>query len=580
LADGRTWSIRLSEAAGETSQAVIEPHPVVEDRVDRGPHARESTATIERGPDLDPDPSPVADGVRDRRTSSTRSHAMNSTTPPVGSEAALVSPSHAAGDVARSRLASRLTERNLWTRIRLTSDAVALGVSLVFAIGLGPQVEPAGRWLALAFALAVLAAIHSRPAPDDRLQASALATFGHVLGWCSLLAMMTIAVDTILNGAHPVSLAFRLWAFSVGLLGITRILLLIMRRRGMRRHGLATPTLIVGAGVVGAHLAHRLTSESYGLRPVGYLDADPLPRSEGSRAPTLPVLGSPADLEQAVATTGATHVILSFSSGPDHMLVATVRRCQQLGIGVSLVPRLYESINERSTLDHVGGVPLLTLHPVDPKGWQFAIKHAIDRTVAFVSLLVLSPLLALIAALVRLSSPGPTLFRQQRVGRDGRSFDVLKFRTMRPAPTSGVDFELPEGVAPGGVEGQDRRTWIGRWLRDLSLDELPQLINVLRGDMSLVGPRPERPEYATRFAQDVARYEDRHRVKSGITGWAQVHGLRGQTSIADRVEWDNYYIQNWSLRLDFRIMLLTVAEMLRQRDSAISGSQSSTFGKD
>ena len=253
------------------------------------------------------------------------------------------------------------------------------------------------------------------------------------------------------------------------------------------------------------------------------------------------------------------------------MLVATVRRCEKLGIAVSLVPRLYESINERSTLDHVGGVPLLTLHPVDPKGWQFAIKHAIDRSVAFVALMTLSPLMGVLSILVRASSPGPVLFRQRRVGRDGREFDVLKFRTMREGPVAAKSsFELPAGVAPGGIEGQDRRTWLGRWLRDLSLDELPQLINVLRGDMSLVGPRPERPEFASRFARDVSRYEDRHRVKSGITGWAQVHGLRGQTSIADRVEWDNYYIQNWSLRLDFRIMLLTVSEMLKQRDSATS----------
>jgi lipopolysaccharide/colanic/teichoic acid biosynthesis glycosyltransferase len=154
------------------------------------------------------------------------------------------------------------------------------------------------------------------------------------------------------------------------------------------------------------------------------------------------------------------------------------------------------------------------------------------------------------------------------VGRDGHEFDLLKFRTMRDAKAQQNEFELPEGVAPGGVEGDDRRTRIGQWLRGTSLDELPQFINVLRGDMSLVGPRPERPEFVARFARDVTRYEDRHRVKSGITGWAQVNGLRGQTSIADRVEWDNYYIQNWSLRLDLRIVVLTVAEVLRLRDSA------------
>jgi exopolysaccharide biosynthesis polyprenyl glycosylphosphotransferase len=485
--------------------------------------------------------------------------------------ALVVASSQQTSGTAHGGLAAWLMERNLWIRVRLTVDAVVLAITVVLALSLGTSVDATEKWLAVAFAAGVLATIHSRPAPDDRLQASSLATLGFVLGWCSLAAMMMLAVDSIVDGSHPVALAFRLWILSAGLLGFTRVLLLVARRHSMRRHGLATPTLIVGAGVVGAHLAHRLMSESYGLRPVGYLDADPMPRSPTSLAPTLPVLGSPDDLEEAVAQTGARHIILSFSSGPDHMLVATVRRCDHLGVTVSLVPRLYESINERSTLDHVGGVPLLTLHPVDPKGWQFAIKHAIDRSVAFVALVILAPLMALLAILVRASSPGPVMFRQQRVGRDGREFDVLKFRTMRLEPARAPSsFHLPEGVAPGGIEGQDRRTWLGRWLRDLSLDELPQFINVLRGDMSLVGPRPERPEYATRFARDVARYEDRHRVKSGITGWAQVHGLRGQTSIADRVEWDNYYIQNWSVRLDFRIMLLTVSEMLRQRDSASS----------
>jgi exopolysaccharide biosynthesis polyprenyl glycosylphosphotransferase len=281
----------------------------------------------------------------------------------------------------------------------------------------------------------------------------------------------------------------------------------------------------------------------------------------------LPVLGGPADLAEAVERTGARHVIVAFSSEPDHVHLDTVRACQQIGVDVSLVPRLYESINDRATLDHVGGLPLVSLHPTDPRGWQFVVKHAVDRSFAFVALLSLLPVMIAIAIAVRLSSPGPILFRQRRVGRDGREFDVLKFRTMREDREGTNDFDPPPGLAPGGVEGEDRRTPVGRFLRDFSLDELPQFINVLRGDMSLVGPRPERPEYVTRFAAEIGRYGDRHRVKSGLTGWAQVNGLRGQTSIADRVEWDNYYILNWSPWLDIKILLLTVAEVLRFRDS-------------
>ena len=175
---------------------------------------------------------------------------------------------------------------------------------------------------------------------------------------------------------------------------------------------------------------------------------------------------------------------------------------------------------------------------------------------------------------MRLSSPGPAFFRQRRVGRDGKVFSFYKFRSMSEVKASeagggeasALDFLLAGDIAPGGVEGADRRTPVGRFLRRTSLDELPQLFNVLRGDMSLVGPRPERPEFVELFRQDIVRYGDRHRVKSGITGWAQVHGLRGQTSLAERVEWDNYYIAHWSLGLDLKILALTLLALFRNAE--------------
>jgi lipopolysaccharide/colanic/teichoic acid biosynthesis glycosyltransferase len=161
------------------------------------------------------------------------------------------------------------------------------------------------------------------------------------------------------------------------------------------------------------------------------------------------------------------------------------------------------------------------------------------------------------------------------VGRDGKAFELYKFRSMRLAPErpdadekdpGPLEFLLAGDTAPGGVEGDDRRTTIGRFLRRTSIDELPQLLNVLRGEMSLIGPRPERPAFVEIFNQDIVRYGDRHRVKSGITGWAQVHGLRGQTSLAERVEWDNYYIANWSLGLDLKILALTITALVRNAD--------------
>jgi lipopolysaccharide/colanic/teichoic acid biosynthesis glycosyltransferase len=153
------------------------------------------------------------------------------------------------------------------------------------------------------------------------------------------------------------------------------------------------------------------------------------------------------------------------------------------------------------------------------------------------------------------------------VGRDGQVFDMLKFRSMRELKGK-LDFQPDPGRAPGGIEGEDRRTAVGRFVRRTALDELPQLFNVLRGDMSLIGPRPERPEFVDAFGVDVYRYMDRQRVKSGVTGWAQVNGFRGQTSLADRVEWDNYYVDNWSLWLDVKILVLTVAAVLRGGDES------------
>jgi exopolysaccharide biosynthesis polyprenyl glycosylphosphotransferase len=361
----------------------------------------------------------------------------------------------------------------------------------------------------------------------------------------------------------------RLWLFAAVYLCVARLVLASVRTQARRNHALATPTLILGSGVVAEHLIKRLTGErKYGLRPVGVLDSHPVPTSGYAPGSEIPLLGGPDDLAEAISNTGARRLILAFSSEPDHVLVEKVRQCEQLGVEVSLVPRMFEAISDRAVLDHLGGLPLISLRPTDPHSWEFAVKHGFDRCLALLALVLLSPVLGAIALAVRVTSPGPALFRQRRVGRDRRVFDVLKFRTMRePDPGLPIDFIPPEGCAPGGIEGEDRTTPLGRWLRATSLDEVPQLINVLRGEMSIVGPRPERPQYAAMFGAEVDRYDDRHRVKSGITGWAQVNGLRGQTSIADRVEWDNYYIRNWSLALDFKIMMLTVAEVVRLRDS-------------
>jgi exopolysaccharide biosynthesis polyprenyl glycosylphosphotransferase len=346
-----------------------------------------------------------------------------------------------------------------------------------------------------------------------------------------------------------------------------RLVIGLSHRHARVQRLVGKPTLIVGAGRIGSQVERRLDEQpELGLRPVGYVDAHP-PSDDQVTGRHIPVLGGPDELDQIVRATGAEHVVLAFlsSRGSDAKLVPIVRQCDELGLEVSLVPRLFESINVRVGLEHIGGMPLFRLHTVRPKGWQFAVKHALDRVMAAAMIVVLSPVLIAATIAVKVSSRGPIFFRQRRVGRDGRDFDLLKFRSMRMAddPPDNVSMFLPGDTAPGGVEGTDRRTGIGKLMRRTSIDELPQLFNVLWGQMSIVGPRPERPEFVELFERRVDRYEDRLRVKSGITGWAQVHGLRGKTSLSDRIELDNYYIENWSLWLDFKILVMTVGAVFQ-----------------
>jgi exopolysaccharide biosynthesis polyprenyl glycosylphosphotransferase len=469
-------------------------------------------------------------------------------------------------DAALTRVFSRALTGRSWSRLRLLMDVIVLYLASSAALFASPaSAGSVSRWLAAAFPLVCLGLLHARPGPDDRLHGSVLDSATNVLGMVSLAAVLTIATAAILGTSNPIDLPLRLWLFGAVYLGVSRVMLLSVRRQAIRNPALATPTLVVGAGAVGERLVRRLAADTrYGLRPVGFLDSDPPPSSDLSRTPVAPLLGGTRDLAETVADTDARHVILAFAAEPDHQLLETVKQCHALGVEVSLVPRMFEAVNDRSTLDHVGGLPVVSLRPTDPRGWQFALKHTIDRVFALVALVALAPIMTALAIGVRLDSPGPVLFRQRRVGRDGRTFDLLKFRTMRQAGTDS-EFRPTHGSAPGGIEGEDRRTKLGKALRSSSLDELPQLINVLRGEMSLIGPRPERPEFVELFSAEVDRYKERHRVKSGITGWAQVNGLRGQTSIADRVEWDNYYIRNWSLRLDLRIIALTLLEVLHFR---------------
>ncbi|HEY4094280.1 MAG TPA: exopolysaccharide biosynthesis polyprenyl glycosylphosphotransferase [Baekduia sp.] len=450
--------------------------------------------------------------------------------------------------------------------LRPLLDVVGLGGALLLAIRWpGEPVPFSESWPLLLFPPIVMMLLLVRGMYERRLRPTILDGVVPIAGSISVAAMAVVVLESYLAHTQFVpAVTAHLWFAAMLAVGGARTVL-VGAQRVVRQRGLdGRPTLIVGAGAVGMRLARRLKEQpEYGLTPVGFLDANPL---EGDSVIDVPVLGTPDDLDWVAQLSAAEHVVIAFSSEPDERLVDLVRRCEALGLEVSLVPRLFESLNHRATYEPLGGTPLIGLRSVHLKGWQFALKHGFDRLGAALLILIFSPVMGAIALAVRLSSPGPIVFRQRRVGRDGTVFDLYKFRSMRMSAPQPDGFRPGAGSAPGGVEGADRRTLIGRLLRRTSLDELPQFFNVLRGEMSLVGPRPERPEFVELFESDIRRYGDRHRVKSGVTGWAQVHGLRGQTSLTDRVEWDNYYIEHWTLGLDIKILALTVLAVLRSAE--------------
>ena len=486
-------------------------------------------------------------------------------------------PAQLADAGRRAERAERLQLRpdTAWALARFSLDATLLAAAgLAAALGsraAGIESPPAG-WVAL-FAVLVLALFALRGMYRARLRAELLEDLRVVIGATALAAMGVLTLRELL--AEPPDLAaqvIRPWAFATVYVAAGRVALHWSQTQS-RRHGEALrPTLIIGAGRIGRLTARRLLEHpELGLRPIGFLDKEPMDVQEGGAV--LPVLGASWDLDRVVEEHGVQQVIVSFSTAPDEVLLRLFRRCEELGVTVAFVPRLFEKMTTRLDIDYLGGLPLVTARAPRPRGWQFAVKYAVDRIVALALIVLVSPLLVAGALAVVLADGRPIFFRQRRVGRDGVGFDMLKFRTMRGDATCGeadadwaleqLRAETEEATEVLQQPEDDRQTRVGAILRKFSIDELPQLFNVLAGQMSLVGPRPERTHYVNLFEQSVYRYGDRHRVKSGITGWAQVNGLRGKTSLADRVEWDNHYIENWSLWLDFKITLRTAVAVLR-----------------
>ena len=338
------------------------------------------------------------------------------------------------------------------------------------------------------------------------------------------------------------------WVFSIASCAAFRVAARKFVRVIHRSGRYLNPVLVVGAGRLAEELIERIGEHpEAGLRVVGVVADDPSLR----RVAGVPVLGGTQQLRAILSRSGAVEVMLALSQKESERAGEILAELEDELVDVRLVPDLFQILTLRASVEDLDGLPVIAIRQSPLVGWAAIQKRAFDMAVSGAALLLVSPLMVLIAAAIALTSGFPIFYRQDRMGLDGRIFPMLKFRTMVR------DAERHTG--PVWARARDpRSTRFGSFLRRTSLDELPQLWNVVRGDMSLVGPRPERPIFIERFRREVPGYMLRHKVKAGLTGWAQIHHWRGDTSLHERVEHDLYYIQNWTFALDIRILLITL----------------------
>ncbi|MCU0511057.1 MAG: undecaprenyl-phosphate glucose phosphotransferase [Anaerolineae bacterium] len=386
-----------------------------------------------------------------------------------------------------------------------------------------------------------------------------------MIGIITLAALLTNGIqefffrNTDLYVSYPRSLFFYIWIFSVLLAGVGREVHRLVQLRLRRRGSLRDHLLLVGAGRLIREVAGRIKNNpELGYHIVGVVtDKD----EHQGKMLGIPILGNYPALKDIIDQYHVQQVIIAL---PDHQrdnLVELITMCQRGQVDIKVYPDIFAYMAGDLNVDDVAGTPLITVRDIALRGWKLSLKRGLDIFGSLAGLTVLSPFFLLTALIIKLESRGEVFFTQQRIGLDGRPFPMIKFRSMRPDAEAG---------GPGWTVKDDPRvTRIGKFMRRTSWDEIPQLINVLLGHMSLVGPRPEQPAYVEEFQRKYPRYMERHREMVGMTGWAQIHGLRGDTSIEQRTTYDLWYVENWSLWLDIKIILRTVYQsVFRQSENA------------
>jgi exopolysaccharide biosynthesis polyprenyl glycosylphosphotransferase len=378
-----------------------------------------------------------------------------------------------------------------------------------------------------------------------------------------LLASAIVLVRPTYIAAEGVKQVFSYSRGFLGLFAALDLLLVIAARATIRKRLRASRLrgqnlvriLVVGAGQLGRDVTRKiLNHREFGFQVVGFLDDDPAKRDRTYF--DIPVLGTLDDISRLTSERRIDQVILALPLDAHRRMLEVADIASQECVELRMVPDIFQYATLKATIEDLDGTPVINLSQVPLQGWSSLVKRTVDVALAAIGLAAVLPLFPFVALAIWLEDRGPIFYRQERMGLDGRPFDMLKLRSMR------VDAESSTGPV-WAVRDDPRRTRFGAFLRRWSLDELPQLWNVLRGDMSMIGPRPERPAFVREFKGKIPQYMLRHRVKAGITGWAQVHGWRGNTSIQKRLQYDLYYIENWSLKLDLKILWMTLRYGLR-----------------
>jgi Undecaprenyl-phosphate glucose phosphotransferase len=339
------------------------------------------------------------------------------------------------------------------------------------------------------------------------------------------------------------------WIISVVALCLTRILfrefLRLIRKRGYNLRY----ALIVGTGKLGQDITDKIQDHpELGLKIRGFLSEDA--SQVGNTIDGYQVLDTYENIRDVIISNQIDMVLITLPLNAHEKLKSILDNIADEMVSILIIPDLFEFISLRGGVGEFEGIPIISLRDSPLYGWNRVIKKSTDILLSLLIVLVTSPLMLVISILIKATSPGPILYKQDRMGLDGKIFKMLKYRTM------GTQAEEKTGPT-WATENDQRRTSVGAFLRKTSLDELPQFFNVLKGDMSIVGPRPERPHFIQQFRSKIPKYMLRHKMKAGITGWAQVNGWRGNTSLEKRIEYDLYYIENWKLMFDFEIMWLT-----------------------